>query len=635
MSRKFWQFKNEVESDGAKLILEGVIASETWWGDEVTPKMFRDELKKFEGKDLTVAINSPGGDVFAGVSIYNALAEFNGNVTVEITGLAASMASLIAMAGDKIVMLPGSMLMVHKPWSIVIGDINDFAKEIEVLETIEDSLVPIYAKRSGQTEEKVQELLDAETWMTAEEAVELGFADEAIESKAKTSEAVQNAFKGRLAIQMAVKDSMEDLSKKMAAKNVMTGDPGEELPVGNPDESVTTTEVTEEVTSVEEDKPEMTPEEIAAKEAEEKAKAQAAAQPQVAVAQAQVLEPQAQAKVTETAKQSMKEYLDSKEAMEDFANILQAEAGNTSDDVRAAWKDHLEAKMGVTNPSILLPTALITEIQDAFNTGGEIWSRMFKTGVDVFRAAWDTVTGEASRAKGYNRDEEDEKAEEDITIADRVLEPQFVYKYITLAKEDIKKQRSTGALVQYVLTELPRRIVREIERAAIIGDGRADNTDFKISSYLSLKDDAEDSAVFVETYTPETGESKYDTLLLARDLIEAEGGVVLIAKKGWKSSMLLERNEAGQLLFAPGANLESLMSLEAIIEPDWFTDATDAENDAYLVVLSNYKTVGDTSIESYTNFILKSNKQEYLQELYTGGALTVRKSAVAIQAPGS
>jgi hypothetical protein len=127
---------------------------------------------------------------------------------------------------------------------------------------------------------------------------------------------------------------------------------------------------------------------------------------------------------------------------------------------------------------------------------GEIWNLVNKTGLSVFRVTRDTVTGENSRAAGYNRDDEATKREEQITLADRVLRPQFIYKYLTLNKEDIKENRDTGALVSYVLTELPRRIVREVERAIVIGDGRADGSDYKIASFISLKDDAADTPEF-------------------------------------------------------------------------------------------------------------------------------------------
>lgn len=186
MSKNFWRWNNSVDSKNSELILEGAISDYSWWGDEVTPQEFRDELENHPG-DLTVVMNSGGGDVFAGLAIYNALREHDGFVTVRVDGLAASIASVVAMAGDKIIMSPGSMMMIHKPWTMVVGDVNDLDKTKEILNGIEDSIIPIYASRTGMPAEDISELVEAETWMTAEQAVDKGFADELIEAKQKVS----------------------------------------------------------------------------------------------------------------------------------------------------------------------------------------------------------------------------------------------------------------------------------------------------------------------------------------------------------------------------------------------------------------------------------------------------------------
>ena len=350
------------------------------------------------------------------------------------------------------------------------------------------------------------------------------------------------------------------------------------------------------------------------------------------IAASQVIEPAAQATVTPKA--DIKSYLKTKDSIEAFAQILVDQAGKTSDDVHMAWKNHLEVKMGVTNPEIFLPEALITQIEDAFKAGGEIWNRVTKTGVDVFKAAWDIeddVNSEDGRGRGYNRADEENKAEQVLEFDERVLRPQFVYKYIQLNKEDIKNQRSTGALVTYVLSELPKRIVREVERAIVIGDGRVVGSDYKISSFTAIKADASANNVFASTYVPvAVNETRYASLLRAKDLIEADGDIVLIAKKGYLTEVLLEENANGGFLFAPGTDLGRVLGFSAVIEPDWMK--SDVDNDAYIVSLAKYKTVGDNSIEAFTNFRLEINKQQYLQELWAGGGLTAKKSAVAIPA---
>lgn len=189
----FWKFVDQVSSKGSDLIIEGDISSVTWWGDEVTPEAFRKELNQQKG-DITVHINSNGGDVFAGVTIYNALKDYKHKVIVKVDGLAASIASVIAMAGDEIIMAPGSMMMVHNPWSMSAGSAEELRKAADILDEINDSIIPIYAERTGLSEEEIKNLLDDETWMSAEKAVELGFADKVVKeekNKAKAKDSVE------------------------------------------------------------------------------------------------------------------------------------------------------------------------------------------------------------------------------------------------------------------------------------------------------------------------------------------------------------------------------------------------------------------------------------------------------------
>jgi ATP-dependent Clp protease, protease subunit len=622
---KFWKFQNSVESNGQELILEGPIASESWWGDEVTPQEFREELKNHTSDKLTVVLNSGGGDVFAGLSIYNALRELDAEVTIRVDGLAASIASIIAMAGDKVIMSPGSLMMIHRPSVFAAGNVDDLDKAKDLLLKIEESITPIYTEKTGLSGEKIAEMLEAETWMSAEEAVELGFADEVIKTeKASLKATIQNALNGNFAYSMeATKQSLESFAEKVLESEKEVESVVEPTETQEPVSTEPSDEAEQTKTEEPTEETKVTNETKETKEMEETK----------AIAQSQVIEPSNQAPVE--VKPTVKDYLKTTASMEAFARILEDNAGKTSEDVKNAWKEHLSVKMGVTNPEVFLPEALITEIEDAFKAGGEIWNRVTKTGADVFRAAWDAeddVSSEDGRGRGYNRATAEEKAEQVLTFDERVLRPQFIYKYITLNKEDVKNQRSTGALVRYVLSELPRRIVREVERAIVIGDGRAPGSAYKITSFVAVKADATANNAFATTYTPVPGETTYATLVKAKDLIEADGSLVLIAKKGYMSGLLLEENANGGFLFAPGTNLGAVLGFEAVIEPDWLTDATDPDNDAYIVSLSKYKTVGDNSIESFTNFTLKTNKQEYLQEIWAGGALTARKAAVAIVA---
>ena len=258
---KFWKLKNSVDSSGSTLILDGPISSETWWGDEVTPQLFRDELKKITSNKLTVQINSPGGDVWAGVSIYDALKDLDAEVTVKVSGLAASIASVIAMAGDKIIMTPGSTMMIHRASMIAMGNTDDMQKAIEMLKTVEEGIENIYVDRTGQTKEAVKDMMEAETWMSAEKAVELGFADEVL-TQVKDEEPV-NAFMGNFAFSMsATKESLENFASKVQEQVKAEAETEESNQVDDPED---TKVETEEPTIKEEEEEEMTEAELKAK----------------------------------------------------------------------------------------------------------------------------------------------------------------------------------------------------------------------------------------------------------------------------------------------------------------------------------------------------------------------------------
>src|SRR5690606_6736601 len=177
------QFRAASEPGVGELLLYGEISDTTWWGDEVTPKLFWEELQKLgDTKELKVYINSPGGDVFAGQAIYSMLSRYQAQVTVYVDGLAASAASLIAMAGNRVIMPRNAMMMIHNPWTYAWGDANAFLQIAAELEKIREAMIPVYQAKTGLTRDEISRLLDAETCMTAEEAVELGFAD-AIEER--------------------------------------------------------------------------------------------------------------------------------------------------------------------------------------------------------------------------------------------------------------------------------------------------------------------------------------------------------------------------------------------------------------------------------------------------------------------
>ncbi|MGU8041253.1 head maturation protease, ClpP-related [Streptococcus suis] len=171
---KFWNFTDD--DSGRTLRIEGQIADETWFGDEVTPQVFKNDLHAGSG-DITLWINSPGGDVFAAAQIYNMLMDYKGDVHVVIDGLAASAASVIAMAGTTVSMSPVAMMMIHNPWTVVQGEAKDMQKVIEMLGEIKESIINAYELRTGLSRTKLSHLMDSESWFNAKKAVELGFAD--------------------------------------------------------------------------------------------------------------------------------------------------------------------------------------------------------------------------------------------------------------------------------------------------------------------------------------------------------------------------------------------------------------------------------------------------------------------------
>ena len=202
------------------LFLNGTIAEESWFDDDVTPQLFKDELNAGSG-DITVWINSPGGDCVAAAQIYNMLMDYKGNVTVKIDGIAASAASVIAMAGTKVLMSPVSMMMIHNPMTVAFGDSAEMQKAIEMLGSVKDSIINAYEIKTGLSRTKLSHLMNAETWMDANKAVELGFADE-IMQRVGSAEDMEPPAVSMLYSKANVVNSLMD---KVAAKCAIKSEP--------------------------------------------------------------------------------------------------------------------------------------------------------------------------------------------------------------------------------------------------------------------------------------------------------------------------------------------------------------------------------------------------------------------------
>ena len=189
--KKFWNFIQNEDTSETELLFNGPISEDTWWGDEVTPALFRDELAKVSG-NLTVWLNSPGGDVFAASQIYSMLKNHKGKVTVKIDGIAASAASVVAMAGDETLIAPTALMMIHDPSTCAIGNKADMEKAIELLEEViilldevKESIINAYETKSHLSRNKIAKLMSDETWLNAKKAHEMGFVDGILFAKKK------------------------------------------------------------------------------------------------------------------------------------------------------------------------------------------------------------------------------------------------------------------------------------------------------------------------------------------------------------------------------------------------------------------------------------------------------------------
>ena len=186
--KRFWNWippektNPDTQEDVRVLRINGAIAEESWLDDDVTPAVFASELNAGSGP-VTIWLNSPGGDVVAAARIYNMLLDYPGTVAVNIDGIAASAASVIAMAASKVAMSPVSMLMIHNPATLAMGDKQELSRALEMLESVKDSIINAYQLKTGLSRAKLSKLMDAETWMDATAAIDLGFADELLTGK--------------------------------------------------------------------------------------------------------------------------------------------------------------------------------------------------------------------------------------------------------------------------------------------------------------------------------------------------------------------------------------------------------------------------------------------------------------------
>ena len=245
---KFWKWKNqkivneETGEEIAERVLElyGTIAEDSWLDDSLTPAMFKEELFSGTGP-VTIFLNSPGGDCIAASQIYTMLMEYKGSITVKIDGIAASAASVIAMAGTEVLMAPTAMMMIHNPATIAFGDHKDMEKAIDMLDEVKESIINAYELKTGQPRKVLSKMMDEETWMNAGKCIELGFADGLIEDSKKPASDEAYSFSASLA-EMTLVNKLADKFRQENAEPEKPAETGETPEPEKPAEEVKASE---------------------------------------------------------------------------------------------------------------------------------------------------------------------------------------------------------------------------------------------------------------------------------------------------------------------------------------------------------------------------------------------------------
>lgn len=340
---------------------------------------------------------------------------------------------------------------------------------------------------------------------------------------------------------------------------------------------------------------------------------------------------------------SRETWLDSPDAMATFERTLIDNDNKGVEAFHKEWADTVSRNMagtasfgvGKDDVNKFIPTEAITTISDALNTRGSgLWNLFRKTGMDRLTIGGNILgLSERTRAHGYPVNSYgSEKKEQTPSFVKRELTADYTYKYITLNKGDIRRTQKPGALLRYILSELPNYIVQTIERQVVLG-GYDDMAHFR-----SVTTDAADKGSgwagekFARTYTLTEGTPLMD-FVKASHMVRAQGNKVLVCNADTVADLLMSANANGNTYIALGGDdtLARALGVSQIITPEWWTAEDDKNVAGVVMSASHYALVGDTSIESFTNFALHTNTNEYLQEIYAGGGLDAEKSAVVIK----
>lgn len=341
-----------------------------------------------------------------------------------------------------------------------------------------------------------------------------------------------------------------------------------------------------------------------------------------------------------------KTWLDSDDAMIAFERALIDTDNKGVEAFHREWADTVNRNMSDTasfgvdadNVNKFIPTVAITTISDALNTRGSgLWNLLRKTGMDRLTIGGN-IAGltEQTRAHGYPVDSYGTKKKEQVlSFMKRELQADYTYKYITLNKGDIRRTQRPGALLRYVLQELPNYIVQTIERQITLG-GYTDMAHFRsVVTDAADKSSEWNGSRFALSYTM-TDDTPLMDFVRASHMVRAQGNKVLLCNADTVADLLVSANANGNTYIALGGDdtLARALGVNQIITPEWWTDTDDTTTMGVIMSASHYEVVGDTSIEAFTNFALSTNTNEYLQEIYAGGGLDAEKSAVVIKPKG-
>lgn len=583
----------QVASDGVyEVVIEGVISSEEWWGDEFTPDMVREELAQANGQPIRVIINSVGGEVFAGAAIYNALLQYEGRKTVRVDGVAASMASVIAMVGDEIYMSPGSTMMVHRPLVGAYGNVQDLQKAIEMLEAIEETIVPIYQERTGLSKEEVFDLLDKETWMSADKAVELGFADQLV--KQDTSSAID-----KITAMLSNEKFAYSMSAMHKSLKAYAGAPKEET---NVEEVKTETpEVVEaEVTEVAEvetvvETPETTEEvaeEVDTTETEEvETETQEKTEPVAAETKKPVAKVNMSKEITaevvvaqadpaaSTQKPQALSHADYKKGFVEM--LASAYAGDK--DVAAAKAEDLKAKMvidGTTGSELLGGEILARDIRQAYEVTGRIGAfvnRIDIEGAETFKQLVETAgAGFRPVALGAVK-------QEDQPVWSPVSFEPHEFALIVAWLDGVQK-RSPIAIYNQIVRYIAREYGKLEDRIVLTWEGGTFGGEtFPQTGLVPTLEDA-GQVIPVTAYT---GEAIIPAIGAAYGEVESDGQIVMVANRRTWGAMATTIDADGRAVFTTLRD-----------------EVTAGALGSFRVVLSNELADGDVVVGNFNDYNL-------------------------------